>query len=64
MKKGIGRFFFNTVKLGFMERLDKEQLDNSEPFPLTNMQVYLIISKQIDCMEQLWDNQKVSYYQV
>ena len=47
-----------------MERLDKEQLDNSEPFPLTNMQVYLIISKQIDCMEQLWDNQKVSYYQV
>ena len=30
-----------------MERLDKEQLDNSEPFPLTNMQVHLIISEQI-----------------
>ena len=35
------------VKLGFKKQLDTEQLDNSEPFPLTNMQVHLIISEQI-----------------
>ena len=64
MKKGIGGFFFNNVKLGFEERLDKEQLDNSEPFPVTNMPVHLIISEQIGCSEQLCEDQKVSYYQV
>ena len=32
----------NTVKLGFKELLTKEQLGNSEPFPVTNMPVYLI----------------------
>ena len=31
----------NTVKRGFKERLDKEQLGNSEPFSVTNMPVYL-----------------------
>ena len=48
----------NTVKLGFKELLNKEQLGNSEPFPMTNMPVHLINS------EQLCDNQKVPYYQV
>ena len=52
------------VKLWYKEQLDKEQLDNSEPFTLTNMQVHLIISKQIGCGEQLCNDQKVSYYQV
>ena len=27
----------SSVKLGFKERLNKEQLGNSEPFPLINM---------------------------
>ena len=43
----------STVKLGFKERLDKEQLGNSEPFPVTNMPVYLINS------EQFCDDEKV-----
>ena len=55
MKKGIGGFFINTVKLGFKKRLDKQQLDNDEPFPVTNMPVHLIISKQSGCSEQLCD---------
>ena len=37
----------NTVKLGFKEQLNKEQLHNSERFPVTNMPVHLINSKQI-----------------
>ena len=41
----------NRVK----ERLDKEQLGNSEPFPVTNMPVYLIYIEQIGSSEQLCD---------
>ena len=52
------------VKLGFKERLDKEQLGNSEPFPETNMPVYLINSEQIGICEQFCNSQKVPYYQV
>jgi E3 ubiquitin-protein ligase HUWE1 len=37
-------FSLNTVKHGFKELLNKEQIGNSEPFPLTNMPVYLINS--------------------
>ena len=40
-----------TVKLGFKERLNKEQLGNIEPFPMTNMPVHLTNGKQI--IEQL-----------
>ena len=29
-----------TVKLGFKELLNKEQIGNSEPFPVTNLPVY------------------------
>ena len=47
-----------TVKLGFKERLNKEQLGNSEPFTVTNLTVYLINS------EQFCDVQKVPYWQV
>ena len=46
----------STVKLGFKERLDKEQLGNREPFPVTNMPVYLINSEQIGFSEQLCDD--------
>ena len=48
-----------TVKLGFKERLNKEQLGNSEPFPVTNLPVYLINSEQIGISEQFCDDQKV-----
>ena len=48
----------DTVKVGFKERLDKEQLDNSEPFPATNN---LINSEQIGFSEQLCNSQKVPY---
>ena len=54
----------NTVKLGFKERLDNEQLDNSVVFPVTNMAVHLINSEQIGSVEQLCNNRKVPYYQV
>ena len=54
----------HTVKLGFKERLNKEQLGNCEPLPVTNMPVHLINSKQIGISEQLCDDQKVPYYQV
>ena len=37
----------------------KEQLGNSEPFPVTNMPVHLINSEQIGFSEQLCDDQKV-----
>ena len=45
--------------LGFKERLNKEQLVKSEPFPVTNMPVHLINSEQIGFREQLCDDQKV-----
>ena len=41
-----------TVKLGFKELLNKEQIGNSEPFPVTNLLVYLINSEQIGINEQ------------
>ena len=51
--------FNGTVKLGIKELLNKEQIGNSEPFPVTNLPVYLINSEQIGISEQLWDDQKV-----
>ena len=53
-----------TVKLGFKEQLNKKQIGNSEPFPVTNLLVYLINSEQIGISEQFCDDQKVPYYQV
>ena len=47
------------IKLGFKERLNKEQIGNIEPFPVTNLSVYLINSEQIDISEQFCDDQKV-----
>ena len=47
-----------TVKLGFKELLNKEQIGNSEPFPVTNLPVYLINSEQIGISEQFCDDQK------
>ena len=38
---------YTTVKLGFKERLNEEQLGNSEPFSVTNMPVHLTNSEQI-----------------
>ena len=54
----------STVKLGFKERLNKEQLGNSEPFPVTNMPVHLKNSEQTGFDEQVCDGQKVPYYHV
>ena len=48
-----------TVKLGFKELLNKEQIGNSEPFSVTNLPVYLINSEQIGISEQFGDDQKV-----
>ena len=48
-----------TVKLGFKERVNKEQIGNIEPFPVTNLSVYLINSEQIGISEQFCDGQKV-----
>ena len=53
-----------TVKLGDKERLDSEQLSNSEPFPVTSLLVYFINSKQPGVSEQSCDDQKVPYHQV
>ena len=36
-----GKKNYTTVKLGFKERLNKEQLDNNEPYSVTNMPVHL-----------------------
>ena len=58
------KFKIHTVKLEFKERLNKEQLGNSEPFPVTNMPVHLINSEQIGFSEQLCNDQKVPYCQV
>ena len=52
-------FCVYTVKLGFKELLNKEQIGNSEPFPVTNLPVYLINSEQIGISEQFCDDQKV-----
>ena len=49
----------STVKLGFKELLNKEQIGNSEPFSVTNMPLYSINSEQIGISEQFWDDQKV-----
>ena len=38
-----------------------EQIGNREPFPLTNLPVYLMNSEQIGISEQFWDGQKVPY---
>ena len=51
--------FSCTVKLGFKELLNKEQIGNSEPFPVNNLPVYLINSEQIGISEQFCDDQKV-----
>ena len=56
-KKG-GIHFWSTVKLGFKERLNKEQVS------ATNMTVHLISSEEIGFSEQLCENQKVPYCQV
>ena len=53
-----------TVKHGFKEGLNKEQLGNSEPFPVINMPVHLMNTEQICNNEQLCHDQKVPYYQV
>ena len=46
----------NTVKLGFKELLNKEQITNSEPFSVTNLLAYLINSEQIGISEQFCDD--------
>ena len=51
--------FDDTVKLGIKELLSKEQIGNSEPFPVTNLPDYLINSEQIGISEQFSDDQKV-----
>ena len=53
-----------TVKLGFKELLNKEQIANSEPFSVTNLLVYLINSEKNGISEQFSDDQKVPYHQV
>ena len=55
---------YGTVKLGFKELLNKEQIGNSEPYPVTKLPVYLINSEQIGTIEQFCDDQKVLYSQV
>ena len=52
----------STVKLRFKKLLNKEQLGNSEPFPVTNMPVHQINSEQIVFI--VCYDQKVPYYQV
>ena len=50
------------VKLGFNQRLNKEQIGNSEPFPATNLpicQFTEINSEQIEISGQFCDDQKV-----
>ena len=51
--------FVYTVKLCFKELLNKEQIGNSEPFPVTNLPLYLINSGQIGISEQFCNDQKV-----
>ena len=54
----------NSQLVGFKELLNKEQIGNSEPFPVTNLPVYLINSEQIGISEQFCNDQKVPYYKV
>ena len=49
----------NTFKLDFKETVNKEHIGDSEPFPVTNLPVYLINSEQIGISEQFCDDQKV-----
>ena len=53
-----------TVKLGFKELLNKEQIGDSEPFPVTNLPVYFVNSEQAGITEQFCDGQEVTYHQV
>ena len=55
-------FYYSTVKIGFKERINREQLGNSEPFPVINMPVHLMNSEQVGVSDQFWDDQKVPYY--
>ena len=51
----------STVKLGFKELLNKEQIGNSDPFSVTNLQAYLINSEQISISEQFCNKQNIPY---
>ena len=42
-----------------MELLNKEQIGNSDTFPVTDLPVYLMNSEQIGISEQFCDDQKV-----
>ena len=46
-----GIFCCTTIKLGFKERLKQGQVGNSEPFPVTNLLVYLMNSEQNGIMQ-------------
>ena len=54
----------NRYSLIHCEHKNKKQLGNSEPFPATNLLVYIINSEQIGISELFCDNQKVPYWQV
>ena len=56
--KKINRTFWKKTPL------NKEQIGNSESFPVTNLPVYLINSEHIGISEQFCDDQNVPYYQV
>ena len=48
------RSIISMIKLGIKERLkllNKKQLGNSKPFPVTNMPVYIMNSEQIGISE-------------
>ena len=49
----------NSVKLCIKELLNKEQIGNSEPFPVTNLPVYLRNSELIGISEQFCEDLKV-----
>ena len=51
---------WQPVKLGFQELFNKEQIGNSEPFPVTNLPFDLTNSEQIGISEQFCGDQKVS----
>ena len=66
MKQKLDEIFWQQITKLQMQykRVNKEQLGNSEPFPMTNMPVHLMNCEQIGSSEQLCDDQKVPYYQV
>ena len=66
MKQKLDEIFWQQItKLQMQYKwVNKEQLGHSEPFPRTNMPVYLINSEQISIIEVLFDDQKKSYSQV